>query len=77
MTPEERGKRVAGLSDQNFGHVAEVAHGKFLLRTDDGNDYWLSQECVYLVDDNRVTLICERHSVERYAAEPPAETPMP
>ena len=75
MSQSDIGKRVSAPSGQSFGTVERVLPGMFLLRTNEGEEYWLSRECLYDVDDGRVTLICEREGVSRYVSEPPTRTP--
>lgn len=73
VTPKDTNKKVCGPSEQSFGKVARVRPGMFLLRMYEGGEHWMSQDCIYLIEDAKVTLICEREGLVRYISEPPAE----
>jgi hypothetical protein len=77
MSQNDTGKRVSGPSGQSFGTVQRVLPGAFLLTTNYGEEYWLSRDCVYDVDDGHVILICEREGLGRYLTDPPVEERTP
>jgi hypothetical protein len=59
------GLPVAALSGRTLGTIAELSGTGFRVAGD--NDVWLPLDVVFTVDRGRVTLICEREGLHRYA----------
>ena len=70
----QRGMRVLSASGHALGQVAHTPTDTAFCVATEAGELWLMLDCIFTLEPNHITLICEREGMKRYAMPAPPDS---